>query len=63
MQYWKNFKNNRLERVEDEQAKKHPELIDLYANQGYVQIMGEDDDTPYSKPKKRIYKKKKKSKK
>ena len=63
MQYWKNFKNNRLERVEDEQAKKHPELIDLYANQGYVQIMGEDDDTPYSKPKKRTYKKKKKKKK
>ena len=53
----------RVERVEDEQTKKHPELIDLYANQGYIQIIGEDDDRPYSKPKKRIIKKKKKSKK
>ena len=60
MQYWKNFKNGKVERVEDEQVLKHPELIELYKNQGYIQIMGEDDDKPDSKPKKKRFKKKKK---
>tara|TARA_R100000231_G_scaffold127512_1_gene98341 strand:+ start:811 stop:1002 length:192 start_codon:yes stop_codon:yes gene_type:complete len=63
MQYWKNFKNGRVERVEEDQAAKHPELIDLYTNQGYVRVMSEDSDELYAKPKKRIAKKKKKNKK
>ena len=63
MQYWKNFKNNKLERLEDSELEKHPEKLDSMLDKGYVRVMSETDDKPYSKPKKRILKKKKKVKK
>jgi hypothetical protein len=63
MQYWKNFNNGKIERLEDGELQKHPEKLESLQRQGYIQITSETDDKPYSKPKKRIFKKKKKSKK
>ncbi len=63
MQYWKNFNNSKVERLEDDVLKKHPEKLDLLKSQGYVRIKSENDDMEYSGAKKRIFKKKKKSKK
>jgi len=63
MQYWKNFNNGKLERIESENFEKHPEKLESLESQGYTRITSESDDSPYSKPKKRILKKKKKSKK
>ena len=63
MQYWKHFSNGKVERFEDEDFKKHPEKLESLERQGFIRITSEVDDSPYSKPKKRIVKKKKKSKK
>lgn len=63
MQYWKNFKNGRMERLEDSELEKHPEKLESLYNQGYVRVKSETDDSAYSKPKKKQSKKKKKSKK
>ena len=63
MQYWKNFNNSKVERLEHDVLKKHPEKLDLLKSQGYVRIKSENDDMEYSGAKKRIFKKKKKSKK
>ena len=63
MQYWKNFNNSKLERLEDSELEKHPEKLESMLDKGYVRVMSETDDKPYSKPKKRIIKKKKKVKK
>ena len=63
MQYWKNFNNSKVERLEDDVLKKHPEKLDLLKSQGYVRIKSENDDMEYSGAKKRIFKKKNKSKK
>ena len=63
MQYWKNFNNGKMERLEDSELEKHPEKLESLLNQGYVRVKSESDDSAYSKPKKRIFKKKKKSKK
>lgn len=63
MQYWKNFNNGKMERLEDSELEKHPEKLESLLNQGYVRVKSENDDSAYSKPKKRILKKKKKSKK
>ncbi len=63
MQYWKNFNNGQIERLEDDILKKHPEKLDLLKSQGYVRIKSENDDMEYSGAKKSITRKKKKSKK
>lgn len=63
MQYWKNFNNGKLERLEDQVFKKHPEKQMELESQGYIRVKSENDDTAYSNAKKRIFKKKKKSKK
>lgn len=63
MQYWKNFNNSKLERLEDSELEKHPEKLNSMLDKGYVRVVSETDDKPYSKPKKRIIKKKKKVKK
>lgn len=52
-----------MERLEDSELEKHPEKLESLLNQGYVRVKSENDDSAYSKPKKRILKKKKKSKK
>lgn len=63
MQYWKKPNSGKIERLEDEVFKKHPEKQSELEEQGYVRVKSENDDSAYSKPKKRIFKKKKKSKK
>ena len=63
MQYWKNFKNGKMERLENSDLEKHPEKLESLESKGYVRVKSETDDSAYSKSKKRILKKKKKSKK
>ena len=63
MQYWKKENSGKVERFEDSDFKKHPEKLESLQRQGYVRVMSESDDSAYSKPKKRTFKKKKKSKK
>ena len=63
MQYWKKENSGKVERFEDSDFEKHPEKLESLQRQGYVRVMSESDDSAYSKPKKRILKKKKKSKK
>ena len=63
MQYWKNFNNGKVERIEGETFVKHPEKLEKLEEKGYVRIQSEEDDSLYSKPKKQVLKRKKKSKK
>lgn len=63
MQYWKNFNNGKIERLEDSELEKHPEKLDSMNAKGYVRVTSETNDELYNKPKKRLFKKKKKSKK
>ena len=63
MEYWKNFNNGKMERFEDGELEKHPEKLDFFNSKGYIRVKSETDDSAYSKPKKRVFKKKKKSKK
>ena len=63
MQYWKNFKNGKMERFEDGDLEKHPEKLESLKSKGYARVASETDDSAYSKPKNRSLKKKKKSKK
>lgn len=60
MQYWKKFNSGRVERLEEEEIKKHPEKIENLKEQGYTRIQSETDYKAYSPPKKRYKKKKKK---
>ena len=60
MQYWKNFNNGKVERLENESLAEHPEKLQELESQGYVRVKSESDDSLYSKPKKKRYKKKKK---
>ena len=60
MQYWKNFNNGKIERLESESLLKHPEKVIQLESQGYVRVKSESDDSLYSKPKKKRSKKKKK---
>ena len=58
MQYWKNFNNGKMERLENE-LEKHPEKLDSLISQGYVRVQSEFDDSEYNMPKKKTKKKKK----
>ena len=60
MQYWKKFKNGKMERLDDSQLEKHPEKLESLQSKGYVRVKSETDDSAYSKPKKKQSKKKKK---
>ena len=60
MQYWKNFYNGKVQRVENSELEKHPEKLDLLKGQGYIRIKSESDDSAYSVAKKKQSKKKKK---
>ena len=62
MQYWKNFNNGKMERLENE-LEKHPEKLEKLKSKGYIRVKSETDDMAYSEPKKKLFKKKKKSKK
>ncbi len=50
MQYWLQRKTNRMERLEDESLKKHPEKEEELRRWGYVRVMSENNHTPYEKP-------------
>ena len=49
MQYWLNEKTNKMERLEEVDFKKRPELTDFLLSQGYVRIVSESDHKPYKK--------------
>jgi hypothetical protein len=53
MQYWLNFKTNKMERLEDEILSKHPELLEFLKSKGYVRVMSETDHAEYKNPVKR----------
>jgi|ETNvirnome_6_100_1030635.scaffolds.fasta_scaffold16713_3 hypothetical protein len=58
MQYWKSPKIGRMERLEDDVFKKHPEKLDELKSHGFIRVQGEHSDMPYIKPvKKRSIKK------
>ena len=59
MQFWKNFKNGKVERIEESQVYKHPEKLDSLKSEGYIRINSENDDSPFKKKVKRKPKKKK----
>ena len=60
MQYWKRQNSGKVQRIEESEAEKHPEKIKFLEHHGYNRIQSETDDKPYSPPKKRYKRKKKK---
>ena len=63
MQFWKNFNNGKMERLEDSELKKHPEKLDYLLSNSYTRVTSETNDKAYSEVKNQQPKKKKKSKK
>ena len=58
MQYWLHTKTSKMERLEDDILKKHPEKLVNLESQGYIRVMSEDNHAPYkNKPKKTSIKK------
>ena len=57
MQYWKKPNFGKIERLEDEDFKKHPEKLEALKEKGYKRVMGESDWSPYKEPKKSAAKK------
>ena len=49
MQYWLQKKTNRMERLEDEVFKKHPEKLELLERQGFIRVTSESNHEPYKK--------------
>lgn len=60
MQYWKKENSGMVEMIEDSIAKKHPEKIKWFKNNGWFRVMAKEDWTMWSEPKKKVSKKKKK---
>ena len=66
MQYWKKPNKGKIERLEEETFKKHPEKLESLKNKGYQRVTGESDWSLYKAPitaKKAVKKIKKKLKK
>tara|TARA_R100001163_G_C5013592_1_gene158680 strand:+ start:527 stop:766 length:240 start_codon:yes stop_codon:yes gene_type:complete len=66
MQYWKKPNKGKIERLEEDTFKKHPEKLESLKNKGYQRVTGESDWSPYKSPttaKKAVKKIKKKFKK
>ena len=61
MEYWKKPNSGKVERIEN--FEKHPEKLEQLKSKGYIRVQSETDDMAYSEPKKKLFKKKKKSKK
>tara|TARA_R100000988_G_scaffold94772_1_gene60168 strand:- start:141 stop:347 length:207 start_codon:yes stop_codon:yes gene_type:complete len=57
MQYWKKSNLGKVERLEEDVFKKHPEKIKWLKEEGYERVMGESDWSPYKEPKKSAAKK------
>lgn len=51
MQYWKRPNSGKVERLEDEVFKKHPEKLTTLESKGYERVIGESDSSPYKEPK------------
>ena len=60
MQYWKKSNSGLVQRLEDSDLEKHPEKLEHLKENGWERVMGEDDYSPFKKPK--IFKKSKKKK-
>ena len=66
IQYFKKPNLGKVERLEEETLKKHPEKLEALKEKGYERIMGESDWSSYKEPttaKKAVKKLKKKLKK
>tara|TARA_R110002020_G_scaffold358373_1_gene570663 strand:- start:444 stop:644 length:201 start_codon:yes stop_codon:yes gene_type:complete len=66
MQYWKKPSLGKIERLEEDILKKHPEKLDALKEKGYERVIGESDWGLYKAPsiaKKAVKKVKKKLKK
>ena len=66
MQYWKKPNKGKIERLEEDTFKKHPEKLEWLKEKGYERVMGESDWSLYKAPttaKKAVKKIKKKLKK
>jgi len=50
IQYFKKPNLGKVERLEEETLKKHPEKLEALLAKGYIRIMGEDNDSEYKKP-------------
>tara|TARA_Y100000361_G_C11082620_1_gene301879 strand:- start:195 stop:440 length:246 start_codon:yes stop_codon:yes gene_type:complete len=50
MQYWVQKLGGKMERVEESQFKKHPEIKEFLINKGFTRVMSETDHTEYKKP-------------
>ena len=62
MQYWFNSKKGILQRLEEVDFKKRPDMADFLQSQGYIRVMSETDYTEYKAPLKKKPKRKKKKK-
>ena len=66
MQYWKKPSLGKIERLEEDILKKHPEKLEALKEKGYKRVMGESNWSSYKAPstaKKAVKKLKKKLKK
>tara|TARA_R100000742_G_C4272564_1_gene91806 strand:+ start:1305 stop:1520 length:216 start_codon:yes stop_codon:yes gene_type:complete len=50
IQYFKKPNLGKVERLEEETLKKHPEKLENLLAKGYIQVMGEDNYAEYKKP-------------
>ena len=50
MQYWKKPNKGKIERLEEDTFKKHPEKLESLKNKGYQRVTGESDWTLYKAP-------------
>jgi len=54
MQYWLNKITNRMERLEEELLKKHPEKLESLERQGYIRVVSEYNHEQYNKSPKKV---------
>jgi hypothetical protein len=50
IQYFKKPNLGKVERLEKETLKKHPEKLEALLVKGYVRVMSESDDSEYKEP-------------
>tara|TARA_R100000963_G_C4620553_1_gene88159 strand:+ start:111 stop:314 length:204 start_codon:yes stop_codon:yes gene_type:complete len=50
MQYWKRPNSGKVERLDDDTFKKHPEKLTRLEERGYERVMDESDSSPYKAP-------------
>ena len=50
MQYWKKPNKGKVERLEEDTFKKHPEKLESLKSKGYQRVTGESDWSLYKAP-------------